>query len=392
MVNPKNILLTGGRSPTALFLARELAKEGHRIFVAETSTLHVCRFSNAVTKTFVVPSPRFETEQFLTRIAQIAKEEQIDLILPTYEEILYLAKGADQIPQHCLRWIPPFEQLNHLHNKWLFHHRLLEYGLRAPRTYLIRTPEEIPSLSFTENFAMKPCYSRASQQVVRMTPGNPIPPVTIEEHNPWVAQEWLAGKKYCTYSLARNGRLLAHAAYPVEYSINGDSCLVFEAIQHPEIQQWVEHFVEKENFSGQIAFDFIVTDDGILYPIECNPRATSGLYLLAGEGRLDEIFFSSSDKEVVRMAKQGTSRQIATGMLLYGWKTAYQESKLRPFFRTFFRVEDVVFNVKDIKPFLFVPFVMMQYITQSRKWDLKVFAAFTYDCDWNNESAENLQL
>lgn len=64
------ILITGGRTPLALDLARHFHNAGHEIYVAETSKLHICRFSNTVTDSFVVPSPRFDSDEFINRIGR----------------------------------------------------------------------------------------------------------------------------------------------------------------------------------------------------------------------------------------------------------------------------------------------------------------------------------
>ncbi len=116
----KKILLSNGRSPMTLELARNLASMGHEIHIAETSRHHISRFSNAVKKNHVVPSPRFAPQAHVERMVQLVEEEKIDLFLPMWEDIFLIAKNLDLFPKSCTVFTSTFELLHQLHHKWLF--------------------------------------------------------------------------------------------------------------------------------------------------------------------------------------------------------------------------------------------------------------------------------
>jgi len=40
----------------------------------------------------------------------------------------------------------------------------------------------------------------------------------------------------------------------------------YENVDKPEIMQWVSHFVKELQLTGQISFDFIQAEDGIMMP------------------------------------------------------------------------------------------------------------------------------
>ena len=61
----KNILITSGRSPVALDLARQLRQAGHTLFMVDSLHLYISRFSNAISKSFVVRSPRQNRKDLL---------------------------------------------------------------------------------------------------------------------------------------------------------------------------------------------------------------------------------------------------------------------------------------------------------------------------------------
>ena len=54
----------------------------------------------------------------------------------------------------------------------------------------------------------------------------------------------------------------------------------FESVDASESLRLIEPVVAELGYTGQISFDFLVTDDGLSY-VECNPRATDGALLLA---------------------------------------------------------------------------------------------------------------
>lgn len=379
----KKFLLTAGRSPSTLDLARQLNAAGHKVYIADTIRWHVCSFSNAVARSFVVPSPRFKTDAFIGSLLKIVNEEKIDCLIPTFEEILYISKFLEQFPKSCKVFSASFEQLVSLHNKWMFYERQIKHGIDSPETILIETKADLAKLHPEHSYALKASYSRSAQNVIKWTPSERVADIEIEPHNPWIAQRWLDGERYCTYSICQDGVVLANATYPVQIAIQGHYCLNYEAVNHPGILSWIKNFVALEKFTGQVGFDFFVTSEGKIYAIECNPRATHGLTLFKNSDRLDRAFSMPLNQPIEPQV--GSKKQVAAGMSIYGWKSAYKENKLGEFFKIFFTTPDVVFDFRDIKPFLFTPLIYSNYIAESVRAKLNIPAAFTYDFNWDGD-------
>lgn len=384
MINEKKkFLLTAGRSPSTLDLARQLNAAGHDIYIADTIRWHVCRFSNAVKRSFVVPSPRFKTKEFIDHLVNIIHDQKVDYLIPTFEEILYISKYLDRFPKSCKVFSAPFEQLVGLHNKWSFYQRQLHHGIASPETFLIENKKDLEKLNPKYSYALKASFSRSAQNIIKSTPEKRVTDFEIESHNPWIAQRWLEGNRFCTYSICQDGVVLANATYPVQIAIQGHFCLNYEAVNHPGILNWIKHFASVEKFTGQVGFDFFETPEGKIYAIECNPRATHGLILFDNADRLDRAFSSKFSQPIE--PKVGNKKQVAAGMSFYGWKSAYQEKKLGEFFKIFFTTPDVVFDWKDLKPFLCTPLVYSNYIAESLRARLNLPAAFTYDFNWDGD-------
>lgn len=383
----QKILLTAARSPITLDLARQFTASGHEVYVADTTKLNPSRFSNAVKKAYRIPSPRFYPDAFVDSLVDIINEQKITLLIPVYEEVLLLAKERSRFPKSCRVFAESFNLLRQLHNKWFFHQKLLELGIESPKTILIETQEDLSKLEFAKQYALKASYSRGSLSLKKGVGGKTMPQLTIEEHNPWIAQEWLEGKKYCSYTICNKGAIQSHASYPVQFAIDGNSCITFEAIEHAPIMRWVENFVRKIEFTGQIAFDFIEKSDNTLYALECNPRATSGVHLFKASDRLDLAFFGEANKII--SPQNGRSKQLFPGMLLYGWKkSSYPENTFKKFIKAIGSIEDVLFNWKDPMPFLAFPFILAGIWSDSKKHQISIPAAFTFDFEWNGEKPD----
>lgn len=301
-----------------------------------------------------------------------------------FEEIFCLSKNLNRFPKSCQIFCTSFEELNNLHNKWRFNDTLHRMDLPAPKSYLIQKKEDLENLTLPFPYILKPCYSRAAQRVIKVENEKDLKEITFDIHNPWVAQQWLKGKKLCTYSIAKEGKITAHSTYPLQFSIDGSSCLNFEAIDHPTTEKWVSNFIKQTNFTGQLGFDFIEVNNKTLYPIECNPRSTSGLHLFRKEDNLPDAFFVENIETV--KPKPGFSKQIAVGMLLYGWKTKHPEKSYVQFLKNLLSVQDVIFSRHDLSPFFMQPFLFITYIIRCLKLRMSIPSMFTFDIDWNGEA------
>ncbi|MBA3531739.1 MAG: carbamoylphosphate synthase large subunit, partial [Ardenticatenales bacterium] len=316
MVAVKCVLLTGGRAPATLELARLFHRAGHRVVMAESVRYHLSRPSRAIARNYRVPPPAQATAAYLYALREIVEREKIDLLVPTCEEIFYVAQGHALLSPHCRVFAEPIERLRPLHNKWLFAQRAAEYGLLVPPTTLLTSQAALRHcLDEGQEIVFKPVYSRFAAKT--MLCPRPADALTLRPtpQQPWITQHFVAGRQICTYSIAHQGRIVAHAAYPTEFSAGQGATIRFRAIDHPASAAWVEAFVAQEGFTGQIAFDFIETPQGALYALECNPRLTSGIHLLAEHPDLPLAFLGEITERITPLG--AAPSMLALAMLLY---------------------------------------------------------------------------
>jgi len=382
-----NILLTGGRAPVTLELARLLSKAGYKVFVADSLKHHLCSCSKAVVKNFLIPPPRFDPTGFIQALLEIIKQEKISILIPTCEEIFYIANGLSQLTSLCNVFAEPLEKLNLLHNKWEFIYKVEKLGLPVPKTWLIQSDQDLVKVIETSTpikIILKPVYSRFASNVhILSKPVQIIPSLEIHPQKTWVAQEFITGKHYCTYSIAHHGKLTAHAVYPTIYTADAGSCVYFESIDHPQLLNWVKTFVEAEQFTGQIAFDFIETEEGILYPLECNPRAISAIHLFTVSDGLEQAFLNTTTQII--QPKSAKSSMIAMAMIVYSLFAAISSHKLGDWFKKFITSKDVIWQLSDPLPFFHLWIVMLQFWQMSRNHGMSLQQASTRDIEWDGE-------
>lgn len=379
-----NILLSNGRFPVSIDLARQLKFAGHNVFVVDPMHYHVCRFSRAVRKSFWAPAPHVDAAGYVDCVRRAVEEAKIDLIIPMHEEIFHLAELADEAILKRL-FSFPFTTLIRLHNKWEFSKFLGKVGLDAPKAWLCRSMTDVYNLPLgSTELALKPVYGRAATNVHHLYPDKPLPSgITISDTNHYIAQEWITGERFCSYSVFRGGRVYAFAVYPVVDTIDGASCVYFQSVDHPRIRAYVERLAAAlPDVSGQLALDLIETEDRLV-AIECNPRATSGIHLWSGKTDLARAFTESYPAVV----KPGARRQVIPGMLMWSGEGAGPGEYVRHMKRLM-GTKDVLFSKRDILPSLMQPFLLTSYYEICRERKMDIPTMFQWDLVWEPDAEQ----
>jgi hypothetical protein len=369
------VLLTGGRAPVCLELARAFAGAGWRVIVAESLPVHLCARSRAVAACHRVPEPNAEPAAFITALERIIDTEQIVLLLPTCEEIFWVARGLDRLQGRCRVLVEPLERLRQLHSKWAFIQLVASLGLPVPATTLLT---ERPSLAENhEGLVLKPVFSRFAAKVQLLQPGQRPGPFAPTAAQPWVAQQLLRGRHLSTWSVAHAGRLTAHADYAAEFRAGGGACISFRPAGIPAVEDWVSRFVGALGFTGQIAFDFIQTADGTLYPLECNPRATSGLHLLQPA----DLVRALTDPTAPVQRPVLTEVALRIPLLLFG-----PQGKWRRWLHLLRHAKDAIHRPGDPWPLVDQLRMLGPLYRRARRQGISLIEATTADLEWNGEA------
>jgi predicted ATP-grasp superfamily ATP-dependent carboligase len=339
------VLLTQGRLPKALELARSLHSFGCRVIVADPLRWHLCRPSRAVTACYQVPAPNTDLKAYLQELLLIVTKEQVRFILPVSEETLHVAHLHSMLPENVELLCQPRKQLMQLHHKLLFAHHARNIGLAVPPTFP-DSSEPGRQLMASDDYVAKPACGYAGKGVRVCRAGQP--PVPANE--PMLVQKYIKGDHISSLSLLQKGRQIFTVLYrPTVRS--GTVAVCFQRVNHSQaVSAWIARYCRETRQSGFIGFDFIVDSSGSAWAIECNPRPTSGLHFIENTTLARALMVPAKAKGV---AYKSHAHMQSAYLTLVETFSAWQRP--REFWRRLgllFKARDVVWSLNDPLPFL----------------------------------------
>ena len=302
--NSKKVLITGGKMTKALQLARLFNQAGHEVTLVETDKYWLSghRFSFAVKNFYTVPAPEKDTPGYCQGLLDIVKRENIDLVIPVSSPVAsyYDSVAKTKLQDYCevLHFDPEVTKM--LDDKYSLCQKALELGLSAPKSFTITNPQQVLDFDFASDgnkYILKSIqYDSVTRLDLTQLPfegmENYVRSLPISENRPWTMQQFITGQEYCTHSTVRNGKIRLHCCSKSSpFQVN------YEHVDNPQIFAWVKEFVSKLNLSGQISFDFIQTEDGTVYPIECNPRTHSAITMFYNHPGVANAYLTDGENE-----------------------------------------------------------------------------------------------
>lgn len=277
-----NILITGARAPIAVEMAKALNHEGHRIWMTDCLSNPLGKASPYSQAYIRTPAPRTNFAGFEASLVAACIQHEIDFIIPTCEEVFWLA-ALRNLPARTQLRAAPLETLYLLHNKAIFAQMATDLGYGCTFSRTLKSPEEVmefANLVEMEHFVVKPAFSRSAINTLIAPSIKQLKKLQPTTEQPWLAQTRETGTEYCVYNVAHEGQLLMHVAYAPKYRAGNGSSVYFEPLRLEPLAQLSQAFIEATNFTGQISFDVIETMNGLV-AIDCNPRGTSGMHIAA---------------------------------------------------------------------------------------------------------------
>ena len=141
----------------------------------------------------------------------------------------------------------------------------------------------------------------------------------------------------------------------------------------------IEPIVTELRYTGQISFDFIVTDDGLSF-VECNPRATDGLLLLPHGELARGILDPDAD---LFLMPPGHSVELELAVLADGF--ADRLRRLPGSIRDLARVHDAGDGWHDPLPTLYSALAFAHFAGESVADHEKLFVAMAGDMNWDGD-------
>lgn len=366
-----NILITSLRAPNTLDWAKLFQSENHQIIGCDSFRLPIGRFTKNI-HYFRLPEIKKDFEKYSQEIKKLIAK--VDFVIPTCEDIFWLAQIKLSQEEQEKIFMPPKEILFQLHHKYRFFELLPESdNIAFPQTKLIQKYDDI--IFNEKRTILKPVFSRFGQTVIRNVNPENCQKLAISTQKTWVQQEYIKGESLCNFFMAQNGHLIAHSAYRPKWLINNAAASFFEPIIDERMENFAQKFCQSLHFTGQAAFDFI--DDGkTLWVLECNPRSTSGVHLLSGSLKLSqqkELSFSGSTKT--------KSLRIGFALPLLFGISSIKNKQFKKLWQDFRQSEDVLSNL----PFYAAGLSFAELNIKAWQQKQNLSGISTYDIEYNGE-------
>lgn len=327
---PYRVLVTGVGMTKGLCLARQFYEAGHEVIGADFEpqqgrhgTLVVCGRMSASLKRFVRlrrPDAKNGSAPYIQSLLDAIGEYKVDLwvscsgVASAVED--GIAKEVVEARTACQAIQFDVKTTQTLHEKHSFIKYTESLGLTVPET------REITSRADVEMFLRKaPAGRKYIMKTIgvddamradmtllpRETPEDTarhIARLRISRASPWILQQFVDGREYCTHSMVVDGKVRAFVACP-----SAELLMHYEALPSTSpLSRAMLEFTEKfaasggKGFTGHLSFDFMVENptasspaDITLYPIECNPRAHTAVALFNGTTAMVDAYLSVLD-------------------------------------------------------------------------------------------------
>lgn len=381
------VLITGSRAPVALDLSRRFHRAGHKVVHADSLVNGIGKWSNSAETSFHVPRPVNDPRGYVESLADIVEEQRVDWLIPTCEEVFFIA--AHRALLNCDVVVDDFRKLAEIHNKWTFAQMAGNDHAETPQTLLIdgignddqKMEQQLAISGPLGEWVFKPVFSRFASRTLIGPTVQQIQQARVGRDEPWIAQRRVRGAEYSTYSLAHEGRLLAHATYESLYHVGQGSGILFQPVQHQPVEDFVAQFVQTHCFTGQIGFDFIRDDDSRFWVLEANPRATSGVQLFAGSDPLVDALTLTAEG----LLRPSTTRPVMVefAMPFWGLYDAIRRGRWKQVLPDIVRSRPTAFSLRDPWPTLGLLPALAEISIIAFREGLTLQQASTFDIEWN---------
>jgi hypothetical protein len=141
----------------------------------------------------------------------------------------------------------------------------------------------------------------------------------------------------------------------------------------------IEPIVAERGYTGQVSFDFVVTDEGLTL-IECNPRATDGALLMSSEQLAEGILESGGETSTVP-----AGQEVQLDLALIGDGFSDHLRRLPETIGDLARVHDAGDGWHDPLPTMYSALAVAHDAGRSVREHEKLFISMAGDISWDGE-------
>ncbi|KAL8957911.1 MAG: hypothetical protein Q9193_004928, partial [Seirophora villosa] len=311
---PQTILITGVGMTKGLALARLFYEAGHDVVGAdfEPHGIPVCgRYSKSLHRFYRVPKPTAKdgSVHYINALLRVVRREKVDLwvscsgVASAVED--GQAKEVIERRSSCRAIQFDAATTSMLHEKDTFMQETQRLGLHVPETHHVTSRDAVHKLlhqtkrrsyimkSVGVDDAIRGNMTLLPRRTLSQTYDH-VSQLPISSEKPFILQQFIKGKEYCTHSLIIEGEVKMFVACPSAELLMYYEALPSDSALSRAMLAFTREFVERsgKKMSGHLSFDFLVDENVtgkgaelVLNPIECNPRAHTAVALFSGRAR-----------------------------------------------------------------------------------------------------------
>lgn len=254
-------------------ILRSLAEKGLRVWVADASRKNICSMSKYASGSFAYPDPFKDEPGFISCLLEWINELKPQVLLPTHDESLIIARHRDEFPSWLRIPIADYDLLNRLSNKKQATVLAAKIGVPTPRVYESAEEVVFPCVFKTVigNSAKTVFYPSDREELNALVKRFATDEILIEEKCDGIdySVDCIRYGKYCITSTYKS--ILTKTK-------GGGTSTQRETVGFPELEKYARMLLEAADYNGVCGLDFKYDDrTGRVAFIEVNTRYTGGL-------------------------------------------------------------------------------------------------------------------
>lgn len=283
------VLLSEGSSLTARQAVASLGRAGHAVEIIDADPLCLGRFSRHVRRFHRAPSAASEPAGYLDRLLEVLASGRCDVLLPTHEQVLLVAKKRVEIEATGVGVAAaPYESIRTLLDKAATTELFTELDLPQPRTRLLTAIGELRRLREFPVYVKLPT-STASAGVHLISDAADAARLAdqLDAHpellggGRLLAQEPLEGTFVLIASVFDRGILVSHHCAARRREGDRGASTAKTSVSLPSVHEHLTTVGAHLRWHGALSLDAIIGADGVPRYLDVNPRLVEPANALA---------------------------------------------------------------------------------------------------------------
>ncbi|HWY38648.1 MAG TPA: ATP-grasp domain-containing protein [Bacteroidia bacterium] len=346
------ILILDGGNQNTLAISRYLGR--HReleLHVAGYNKLAQACYSRYVSKKLFFPSPKDDKKEFYKALIGQLKKEKYDLLMPVgFNSFEVCMQNKEEIRTYTHIILTTDESFALASNKLTTYRFAQENGIDCPKTYFLRSKEEIKTLEVPFPIVIKAPFEMG-KNVVEYAHSKTEMIAKFEmlcdkynftEPNLPVVQQFVTGDGYGFFAYYENGKCLQKFMHKRirEYPVTGGASVCAESFYDKQLEEAGKKMLDLVKWNGVAMVEFKKHSDGEYKLMEINPKFWGSLELALAAG-VDFPYCLVQQQRGEKITENETYKQVRFQWLLNGELFHFFERPL-----SFFKIIGDLFRSK----------------------------------------------